>query len=119
MSNRLQLLPENDPNFIHLLIHRVILISLLLVLGFLTFVMVFTSVVGIKSDDESAGELREMRKELDEAQRIIDNANDISRGSIEFQRCAFLIEPDVQKTEKVLDTCIKRANLPPQGGGSR
>lgn len=102
---RIEVIPDPDRNFIHLRIHRVILVALLAVFSVMTFTMVFTSVTGIKSDDS-------LRKELDNAQRVIDNANDISRGSIEFQRCAFLIEPDVQKTEEVLDTCIKRANLP-------
>lgn len=109
---RIEVLPDSDKNFIHLRIHRVILVSLLIVLGVLTFVIVLTSVTNIKSDDKAARRLTELQKDLDNAQRIIDNANDISRGSIEFQRCAFLIEPDVQKTEEVLDTCIKRANLP-------
>lgn len=109
---RIEVIPDPDRNFVTLRIHRIILVAILAIFSVMTFTMIFTSVTGIKSDDQAARELVELRRDLDSTKEIIDNANDISRGSIEFQRCAFLIKPDVQKTPAVLDTCIKRANLP-------
>lgn len=99
------MIPANDSRFVHLRLHQNLLVLVLLMFmitgGTLSYGVV-----------RQAQELTKLRADVRTAQRIIDNANNTSRANTEFMRCAFLIEPDVQKTPKVLDVCIKQANFP-------
>lgn len=111
-AKRVELIPEDDHQLILLRIDRVILIGLLLVLCIMTSVHTFGIVQNIKNDDQLVRDNTELRRELDQAQRVINNANNISAASVDFWRCAFLIEPDVKKTPPVIETCINQAKFP-------
>lgn len=114
---RIEIVGADDPRFILLRIDRVLLILLVSVLAFMAAVHTFGIVQSIKDDDLIVRETRELRRELDTARKVIENANETSEASVEFWRCAFLIEPDVEKTEEVMDRCIEQAQFP--NGGRR
>lgn len=112
MPNRIEIIPETDSRFILLRIDRVLLGGFLLVLVFIASVHTFGIVQSIKSDDRLVQEQTELRKDVDTARQVIDNANETSKSSVEFLRCAFLIEPDVDKSPQVIDGCIEQAEFP-------
>jgi hypothetical protein len=112
MHKRVEVIQETDSRFILLRIDRYLLMLVIVVLAFIAAVHTFGIVTSIKSDDELVRETEQLRKEVDNAQRIINSANEINEASVEFWRCAFLIEPDVKKTPQVIDTCIEQADFP-------
>lgn len=112
-GNRIQVLPDvSDPRFVWLKLDRAILAGLLIVLSAIVLVMVWTSLHNARTDDTLTREVIQLRRDINSSQRIINNANAVSEASVDFWRCAFLIQPDVEKTPDVIETCIDQARFP-------
>lgn len=116
-SKRLEVTTDtHDARFVVLRIDRMLLILVVFVLAFIATVHTFGIVAGIKSDDRIVQETKELNEEIRTANERSDQTFDITRANTEFIRCAFLIEPDVKKTPKVLDVCVEEAKFPEDTG---
>lgn len=93
-------------------IDRYLLVFLLITLGLMTAMHTFAITQTLRVDAALVEEAVRLRREMDDTQRVINNARDISEASVDFWRCAFLIEPDVEKTPPVVEECIDAAKFP-------